>query len=255
MKETIYKLANLFFRNKGVKTRISGFVVKLPLRYYKFFVPSYELNNINFINNYVREGMFAIDIGAHIGLLSVIISKKIASTGKCYSFEPTPSTFKLLSETIKINELTGTIIPSQMAVSDTVGKTKFYVTDIEAHNSNSLSSSHREQSNEHAVEVEVTTVDSFINQNKLTQLDFLKIDAEGAEYAVLKGSEKSIEKFQPLILLAIHPKFIENFGDNLSDIWEFLVQHNYKVIYKSEEVTRDFFIRQTEMFDVHLIVK
>jgi FkbM family methyltransferase len=255
MKEIIYKLANIFLKNKGIQTRISGFDVRLPVRYYKFFIPSYELNNINFINNYLQKDMTAIDIGAHIGLLSVIISQKIGKNSKCYSFEPTPSTFGLLKQTIKINGKENVVTPFQMAVSDKVGKTKFYITDIEAHNSNSLSVSHRENANEHPVDIDVTTIDAFVKQNNLSQLDFLKIDAEGAEYAVLKGSKESIEKFRPLILLAIHPQFVKNFGDNLSSIWDFLSQYNYKVIYMSEEVTKDFFICQTEMFDVHLIAR
>jgi FkbM family methyltransferase len=199
--------------------------------------------------------MQTIDIGAHIGLLSVIIAKKIGDNGRCYSFEPTPSTYNLLKQTIRINKLQDIIVPHQMAVSNTVGKVKFYITDVEAHNSNTLSVGNRQDSSEHAVEVDVTTIDKIVQQSNISQLGFLKIDAEGAEYAVLKGGEKTIEEFHPLILLAIHPDFVKNFGDSLSEIWDFLMRHNYKVIYKSDAINKEFFINQTDMFDVHLIPK
>ena len=253
MKELIYRIADLITLGKGVKTSISGFSLRLPTRYYKYFEPDYELNNINFLNNYLKPGMVVIDVGAHIGLLSSIIAQKVGNAGKVYAFEPTPSTFGLLQKTIAINNQTDVIVPIRKAVSDKSGATTFYITDRPAQNSNSLSDYKRGNSEEYGIDVELVSIDDFIETNKLSRIDLLKIDAEGAELSVLKGAVTTIDRYKPRILLGLHPYAIASFGDTLSAIWDFIVSKNYKIYYKSEEVTKEFFVKQKDLFDVFLL--
>ena len=48
MKEIIYNVLGFFIDSKGIQRKISGFTLKLPTRFYKYFENDYELNNINF---------------------------------------------------------------------------------------------------------------------------------------------------------------------------------------------------------------
>ncbi len=253
MKELIYKITDVVTLGKGIKRHVSGFSLRIPTRYFKYFEPDYELNNINFINNNVTKGMTVIDVGAHIGLLAIILYKKVGATGKIFSFEPTPSTFKLLKKTIDINKANATVVPINKAVSEKSGMTSFYVTDIVAHNSNSLANNNRSYGNEKKIDVEVISIDDLVKEYNLKNIDFIKIDAEGAEYSVLKGSAGVIDNFHPKILLALHPKSIKNFGNSLSEIWDFVVSKKYRVIYKNDEIDKDFFISQLNLFDVFLV--
>ena len=252
MKELLYKIMDVFTFGKGIKIHISGFGLRIPTRYFKYFPPDYELNNINFINNNVAKGMTVIDVGAHIGIVSIILSKKVRESGKVFSFEPTPSTFKLLKKTININNVKATVVPVNKAVSAKSGVDSFYVTEIEAHNSNSLSSNNRNYGNEKKIDVELIPIDDFAKEYNLKKVDFIKIDAEGAEYSVLKGSKEVIDRFHPKIILSLHPASIKSFGDNLPEIWDFLVSKNYNVIYNNEKINKDLFISQTDLFDVLL---
>ncbi|HUR66490.1 MAG TPA: FkbM family methyltransferase [Chitinophagaceae bacterium] len=253
MKKQIYKALDVLTAGKGFQRNISGFKLRIPVGYHNYFESYYELNNINFINNYLGEGMKVIDIGAHIGLLSVIMAQKVKSTGKVYSFEPTPSTFRLLQKTIAINNSAGIIQPNRLAVAEKRGKTFFYVTDIEAHNSNSLANNKRNYGNEHKIDVELTSVDEFVLDHKISKIDFIKIDAEGAEYSVLKGCETTLRRDKPKMILALHPLSIVNFGNSLGEIWDYLQTFGYTMVYKSEKIDRDFFIRQDDLFDVFLL--
>jgi FkbM family methyltransferase len=252
MKKIIYKGIDAFTAGKGIKRKISGFGLRIPVGYHNYFESDYELNNINFINNYLSEGMTVIDIGAHVGLLSVVMAQKVKPGGKVYSFEPTPSTFKLLQKTITINGFENVIKPNMMAVADKKGKTFFYVTDIEAHNSNSLSDNKRDYGNEHKIDVELVSVDEFAVENKITKINFIKIDAEGAEFSVLKGCENTFRKDKPKMILALHPSSIVNFGNSLEQIWDYLAAFGYTVIFKSEKIDRNFFVSQNDLFDVFL---
>lgn len=253
MKELIYKIIDVVTLRKGIKRHISGFSLRIPTRYFKYFEPDYELNNINFINNNVTKGMTVIDVGAHIGLLSIILYKKVGASGKIFSVEPTPSTFKLLKKTIDINDASATVIPINKAVSEKSGITSFYVTDIVAHNSNSLSNNNRSYGNEKKIDIEVISIDDLAKEYNLNRIDFIKLDAEGAEYSVLKGSTGVIDNSHPKILLALHPKSIKNFGNTLSEIWDFVVSKKYRVIYKNDEIDKDVFISQSNLFDVFLL--
>src|SRR5688500_4127657 len=143
IKGIVYSFLDLLTLGRGIKRNISGFTLRLPTRYYKYFKQDYELNNINFLNNKMKRNMHVIDIGAHICLLSTIIGQKVGKSGKVYSFEPTPSTFRLLKKTIEINNQQQVVIPFNKAVAEKTGVTTFYITDTPAHNSNSLAQTQR----------------------------------------------------------------------------------------------------------------
>jgi FkbM family methyltransferase len=253
MKQFLYFILDLIILKRGISRHISGFSMKIPTRFHRYFEQDYELNNINFINNYVQNKAVIIDVGAHIGLLSVILAKRAGNGGKVYSFEPTPSTFQILKETIKINHLDAVIVPVNAAVSNTEGKATFYVTNFVAHNSNSLSNNLRNYGNERGIEVDVTSIDSFTHQNKTGKIDVIKIDVEGAEYSTLKGASRVIDESRPFIILALHPDSIVNFGDTLSDIWDYVKSKNYHVFHLSKEIDKGYFISQKNLFDVFLL--
>jgi hypothetical protein len=137
-------------------------------------------------------------------------------------------------------------------VSDKSGTTTFYVTDIVAHNSNSLANNRREGGSGYGIEVKLTSIDDLKKEFNIPKIDFLKIDAEGAELSVLKGATAVIEAHKPRMLLALHPEAIRNFGDSLPAIWDYVKDKGYKIAYRHDEITREFFISQTSLFDVFL---
>jgi FkbM family methyltransferase len=252
IKQLIYKTIDLLTFGKGMRVRISGFNLRIPARYFRYFPPDYELDNINFISDNVARGMTVVDVGSHIGVVSIILAKKVGTDGKVFSFEPTPSTFKLLEKTIDLNKVNGTVVPINKAISEKPGADSFYITDIEAHNSNSLSNNKRTDAKEKKIEVELTSIDNFALKYRLKNIDFIKIDAEGAEYSVLKGTTNTIDKFHPKIILSLHPKSIKNFGDSLSEIWDFLSTKKYNINYQNRHVNKEWFISQSDLFDVLL---
>ena len=253
MKELFYEILDILTLRKGVKRTFSGYHIRIPTRYFRYFESDYETANISFINDNVKSGMTVIDGGAHIGLLTSIMAEKVAETGKVYSFEPTPSTFEVLEKTISVNNLKKIVTPINNAISDKVGKTTFYITEIDAHNSNSLANNERLDGKQTSIDVDLTSIDEFVKDEDITRIDFIKFDVEGAEYSALKGAQKVIKEHQPKIILALHPNAIKNFGDSLPEIWDFINDCGYKVIDKNKEITKDYFIKQTGLFDVFLV--
>ncbi|HMG83611.1 MAG TPA: FkbM family methyltransferase [Ferruginibacter sp.] len=253
MKELIYKILDTLLLGKGIKVQMSGFSLRLPTRYYKYFGSDYELNNINFLNNYLLQGMTVIDVGAHIGALSIIMAEKVGPTGKVISFEPTPSTFVLLQKTIAINKKKDIITPIQKAIADKEGKAEFYITELDANNSNSLSNNKRKEHKEYTIAIDLVSIDDVKKELNLRTIDLIKVDAEGAEFAVLKGAVNVMKINKPKVILALHPASINNFGNTLSEIWDFITNMDYTVYLKNDIINKQSFINNSGLFDVFLL--
>ncbi|MCD6018670.1 MAG: methyltransferase FkbM family [Bacteroidetes bacterium] len=252
MKKIIYSIIETFLRNKGVKTTISGIELRLPVRFYKYYPKDYEGENIAFFRREVKDGDFVIDIGAQLGLMTKIFSDLVGNNGKVFAFEPTPETFHYFLETIAINGLSKNVIPYQKAVADRNTSAFFKVSEHSVDASNSLIPFNDDISNEE-VKVDVISIDNFVEANNIPRINFAKIDAEGAEYLVLKGLQRTISRDRPKINLALHPGAVEKFGGSLNEIYDFIVANEYAVIYKSSIISKERFLNIDDLFDVQLL--
>lgn len=252
MKELLYKLLNIATLGKGMKRTISGHTLRLPTRYYRYFVDNYEEDNFKFLFSSVKKGDVVLDFGGHIGVFAIIASQATGTTGKVYSFEPSPSTHQLLQKSVAINNAGNVISTYQKAVGGATGTTTFFVSDGKADNSNSLINYIGDRPL-HGIDIEVTTIDAFVKEHPLTKVNFIKIDVEGAEYDALKGGVETFKNFKPNCILGIHPDPIKAKGDNLAEIFDFVQNINYKMLYNDKLITKADFCGQTKIFDVHLL--
>lgn len=254
MKETIksifYRLLEIANRGKGVERTINGNKVRFPASWSRYFAQNYERENFKFIEASVHRGDIVIDIGAHIGLYGVVLGQIVGDKGHVYCFEPTPSTHSVLQKTIKINDLSQVVTPRTEALSDAKGQSFFYVSDIDGDNSNTLVGTRGMSKTK--VDIDLISVDEFVQDQKLNRLDFIKIDAEGNEHKVLLGMTETILRFQPKIILALHPKAILEAGSSLPEIWSFLTEHNMIVSNEKGQISEGYFCDQNDLFDVHI---
>lgn len=250
-KESLYAAVDRLSGGRGWERVISGQRLRLPLRYSRWFAADYETANVTFVNSVVHPGMTAVDVGAHIGFYSVILARRVGSTGRVVAFEPTPSSRELLGRTLKLNLVDSIVSVEPLAVGEAVSEVDFYITDLPAHNSNRLHRTRRP--NERSIKVGMTSVDDWARRHALERVDFLKVDAEGSELSVLKGMVRTLEEHRPILLLALHPDGIRAAGDSLSEIWNFLKAAGYRVISDGLEMSRQQFLEPPGLFDVQLI--
>lgn len=252
IKNTIYRLLDFFTFGNGLSCYVNGFTVKFPAKWFRYFESDYEKENIEFLKKVCKPNMTVFDIGAHLGLMSMICSQLMTKKGKVYSFEPTPKTFEVLKKVIQLNKVTELVIPVNKAVAKENATIDFYLSADEGSNSNSLvSKNHRDRK---PVKINVTSLDLFVSENTISKVDLIKIDAEGSELDVLLGAENTIFKFKPIIILALHPPLIINNNHNIEDIYNFLIKHNYTIIFNNKVMNKDEFCTKQDFFDVHLQV-
>ena len=70
-----------------------------------FFLGKYEEAELKVVQNILHEGATFVDIGANIGLFSLVASRKVKDQGKVISFEPFPENFNHLEKHLQLNQI------------------------------------------------------------------------------------------------------------------------------------------------------
>lgn len=252
MKEVVYKILDVFTGSKGLKKTINGFTVKLPTRYINYFPADYEQDNFTFLRAHVKQGDTVLDIGAHIGLFATAAAQLTGKDGKVYAFEPADETQQLLKQTIAINHFENVIEAHSEAMGAKTGKITFYVSSIKGDNSNSLVS-YKEDRKLHPVEVDMFSIDDFVQQQKIKKLAFIKIDVEGAEYDALTGATATLKNLRPACIVAIHPEPIAAKGDSLEKIYDLIIDCGYTIYYEGKIIDKIFLCSNLQLIDLHII--
>lgn len=155
-------------------------------------------NEINFVRHFVRQGMWAIDIGANFGLYTLNIAKIIGDSGKLWAFEPTEFTASCLSSSISENNFNN-IVLIQAGLSDRCGESKLFTSSNSELNSLSQAATGGDQFEI----IELLTLDACRERYGWDHIDFIKMDAEGEELNILKGGEAFLSAASPLIMFEL----------------------------------------------------
>lgn len=249
-KNIIYFFIDVITFQKGVKRKINNHIIRFQPKWSRYYESNYEKENYMFLQQKIKPGMHIVDIGAHIGLFSAIASALTGKTGKIICFEPTPGTYAVLRNTLRLNKCAN-VTAVQAAVSNTEGEAVFYIADVEGCNSNSLVKN-KEEGKASGYPVKLVTIDKMVEGYSLRP-SLIKIDAEGAELDVLKGGGKTFNTLKPMLIVGLHPDFIKKKGDSLEEIWDLLASHGYRVGQDGKFLTKKDFCEQTLLFDVHCI--
>jgi len=168
--------------------------------------------------SHLCEGMMVMDIGAHWGLYSLLISRAVGPSGKVYAFEPVPQIFIRLKEHIALNNAAN-VIPVPIALSDGKGVAKMSVRG-------GGSSLFRHLSDEF-VEVQVERLDDFVEREGIERVDAIKIDVEGAELKVIRGADKTIRRDKPILMVEIQAATLQAVETTPEELFETIVSYGY----------------------------
>lgn len=150
-----------------------------------------------------KEGDYFVDVGAHVGKYALRVAKIVGDDGKVIAIEPELESFRALVKGIMVNKLTN-IIPVNVAAWDKETRLVLYVGEDNAKSRYLVGkgwSSVKRKVSELCVEVPAKSLDNIIKELKIDRVDFIKIDAEGSEYEVLKGSQKIIKSCKPRMII------------------------------------------------------
>ncbi len=161
-----------------------------------YWVGTFEVARVRAFADAITQGAVIYDVGANVGIYSLIASLRVGVTGRVYAFEPLDQNLRYLRRHIMLNNaLNCTVI--ETAISNKEGTRRFSAAARE--------SSMAKLSPDGEILVPSTTLDSCIyGEKRLRPPDILKIDVEGAEREVLDGSTRALSEFHPKVFLEIH---------------------------------------------------
>lgn len=173
---------------------------------------AYENTQVDLFRKVIEPGMTVIDIGAHIGYYSVIAGRRVGDKGKVFSFEPEEHNFSLLSKNIAGNNI-GWVEPIPIAIGEQEGVAHLFINTTNKGNHSLVSRASSETK-----EVPLSTLDRWLDERKITKVDVIKLDIEGAEMRAFKGMRKTLAnnpgvkifmEFYPEALRAMHTNPID----------------------------------------------
>jgi FkbM family methyltransferase len=224
----IYKILKRvpFFRYLNVKIlqgNLKGCKWGLNVSTFECLTGNYEPETETVFIKHINKNNIVYDIGANVGYFTLLASNLIGKNGKVYSFEPLKKNIAILSKHIKLNSALNVTI-YDFAISDINKQITF--TDSENTSANTYIHSSSMFKLSPTTQVQARSLDDLIYNNKLLPPDFIKIDIEGAEFDALKGAEKLIKKYQPIIYISTHENHLKGVEESCKN---FLSNLNYDV--------------------------
>ncbi len=190
------------------------------------YVHRWEPVETEIFRQHIKEGMIVLDVGAYIGIYSLLASKLVGSEGKVYAFEPSPESLGVLQKNIQLNNCKNVQVFGK-AVTDKTGYTTFHIIpDNLASSSMFKDYSYLGSIRNPQIEVPTITLDEAVGDEKV---DFIKMDIEGGEPKALHGMPKIIKNSPNLeMIIEVYPQGLVGIGSSLEEYIGFL-QHYFQL--------------------------
>jgi FkbM family methyltransferase len=191
-----------------------------------------------FIGQYLGPGMTFIDVGAYVGEHCVRASRIVGDHGRVYAFEPSPDTFQVLTRNVHSNHLQN-VLCQRIALSDGDGEALYErrLYPDGAGLSREAESIHIGKLNPILSRFPVKTrrVDDYVQEQKISAVDLVKLDVEGAELKVLRGSRNTLSRFGPALIFEFDPRLMGTYGFTPLEVVSFLGTLGYRLFLPQTE--------------------
>ena len=200
-------MANAGAAVKAAVLRLMPDALLLPLKRVRYLtaVRSFWSPEAAVMTALVRSGDQVLDIGAHAGWYTRVLSKAVGPEGRVYSFEPIPPTFALLSFCVRCLRMRNVVL-FNYAASRESGRAMMTVPEYPTGGENFYQASLVAEAGAAAslrrVAVELRAVDSVLPASA-RPIAFIKCDVEGHEAEVLEGAARTIERDRPALCIEV----------------------------------------------------
>lgn len=160
---------------------------------------AFEPDMVSLFDTLLASGDTVLDIGANIGCTSILFGSRVR---RVISFEPSPSTFRLLEANVQAAELANVALHN-VGMGKSAGR--FELTFSSDNRSGGFVSNGVRTSPGHQVEsIEIVQGDAFLRAAGIDQVDFIKIDVEGFERNVIEGLGATLAASRPVVTLELN---------------------------------------------------
>lgn len=167
-----------------------------------------ETGTVRLLREELSEGDVFCDIGANIGLYSLMAAARVGSPGNVYAFEPLAANFASLVQNIRLNGFSDRIVPFSLALTDAPGLFPFHYLSLDPGSSGSQLHKAIDDSEETfsplVTELKYgSSLDELVESGLLRAPDVVKIDVDGNEARILRGMQRLLTGSQRPRLISV----------------------------------------------------
>jgi FkbM family methyltransferase len=200
-----------------------------------YFLGEYEKALTEIVKVLLREGDVCLDVGANFGWYSTLFYKYCGETAEIHAFEPMPPTFKELEQNYNLMGNPANVFINNLALGEKPDELTINLFEGLSTGHASFSSQGRDDAI--SFKCEVVTLDSYLQEKNVGDVNFVKVDIEGAEMMFLKGAQKLFEqKTPPIWLMEMALQQTKNFGYLPNDLINFMREKVVYDFYKVDEI-------------------
>jgi FkbM family methyltransferase len=145
----------------------------------------------------LQPGDTVLDIGANVGVFSLLASRLVGEHGRVLAVEPVPQNVECLKLMCQLNQLTNVeIIP--VAAGDREGALSLTLAD------DMMGHSGKRHKTAESVEVPLTTIDALVASQGVDRVALVKLDIEGMEAEALTGGAATLATHRPRLAMAAY---------------------------------------------------
>lgn len=179
---------------------------------------SFEPNEFAFVDRFLKPGMVFIDVGANEGYYTLFAARRVGPKGLVIAVEPSSRERASLQRNLDRNRLGNVrVVSSALGARSGVADLRLAQEIHSGHNTlGTFANEGVIAVNEERVKME--TLDAVATDFGLEQIDFVKIDVEGAEGSVVAGARQILGRTRPLMLLEIHDSALRAQGNSAESL-------------------------------------
>jgi len=162
----------------------------------------FEKTELALVSAYLKRGMKAFDVGANIGLYSILSERLVGDEGAVWAVEPSTESFARLRRNLSLNECSR-VHAERVALASQANRSLQLTSDSGFGDAYRylLPPDETAQLGQTTELVPVTTLDRFAEENAIESIDFLKVDVEGGEYLVFEGGRRLLQSSPGLCIM------------------------------------------------------
>jgi FkbM family methyltransferase len=248
IRQSVSLLKSGLYGRAGEPYRIAGHVLRFtpgsrPVRLHYATsangVNRYDALQLKLLSEQMKPGEFALDVGAHVGGVALLMAACAGPSGRVICFEPDPSARAGLGRNFDLNPHIRRPKIEPLAVSDASGESVFFTRGGDPNSS--LTGTGLGAEGVEKVTVGTVSLDDYL-ASETQAPDWVKIDIEGAEVRALKGAQRLLQS-PARVLCELHPYAWADFGNSFEELREVVAASGRRMRYldRSDELTADPF--------------
>lgn len=164
-----------------------------------FFLGEYEKILSAVASSLINKDDVCIDVGANFGWYTTLMAQICGAGGEVHAFEPVPQSFRELVKNYALSGSPNNVFINELALGDKKGVVSINVFDGEPTGHASIAV--KADADSLSVQCNMGTLDDYLVEHSIGDVNFVKVDIEGAEMTFLQGAERLFKQEKPPILL------------------------------------------------------